>query len=47
MIDAPIGPGADVFITLFILGASLLAGVLTIDVFKSMKSEEKEVEDQR
>ena len=42
MLDAPIGPGADIFITLFILGAALVGGVLTIDIFKSMKAKEKE-----
>jgi hypothetical protein len=39
MLNAPIHPGADLFITLFIIAISVVAGVLLLDVLRSTQSE--------
>ena len=41
MLNAPILPGADLFITIVIIGISIVAGVAVLDVLRSIRSEKK------
>jgi len=42
MLDAAIGSGADIFITIVVLGLSFVAGIVAIDVLKAIKENEPE-----
>jgi hypothetical protein len=47
MLNAPIHPGADLFITLFILAISVVAGVALLDVLRSVRGKKPGKETQK